>query len=80
LVVFDITGASKNVFFELGFTLGLGIEFLLVYDKTIVTDFDKQIPFYAKQYGCLGYSGTDELREVVQRSIEARGIIGRGNI
>jgi len=73
-VIVDLTGKRLSVAIETGFALGLGIEMIFVYDKTVHPDFD-ELEFYVKHYQCHGYENTDDLAKYVDSAIRARGIV-----
>ena len=69
-VVADLTGERVDVAFEAGFAFGLGIEVIYVYDKRVKDELPKG--FYSKHFQCHGYSGHDELRDIIKAAIGAR--------
>lgn len=70
-IVIDLTGARNSVFFEAGFSYGLGIEALYVYHKDKIKA-GTPMEFYVKHYQCYGYSDIDELEIVLKDAIGAR--------
>lgn len=70
-VVVDLTGNRGSVFFEAGFTFGLGIESIYVYKESDVEE-GSQLEFYVKHYKCYGYKDEKELKDKLRDAILAR--------
>lgn len=70
-VVIDLTGGRNSVFFEAGFSYGLDIDCIYVYNGTLITE-GSPLDFYVKHYQCYSYTTIEELKEKVTNAINAR--------
>ena len=69
-VVIDLTAARPSVFFEAGFTFGLGLQAIYVYKKS--PEQNEALEFYVKHYQCYAYENSEELTERIKDVILAR--------
>jgi len=70
LLVADVTGHRENVYFEVGFAMGLGIPVIWTCHKTDI----EELPFDTRQYNHIVWSGSEDLKERLIKRIEAMPI------
>jgi hypothetical protein len=70
-IIIDLTGGRKSVYFEAGFSHGLGVEQIFVYKRSAIKD-DESLDFYVKHYQCYGYDKEVDLRGILINAIRAR--------
>lgn len=71
-VVVDLTGDRGSVFFEAGFTYGLGIEIIYVYKEGEDKKKNPSLEFYARHHQCYKYIDEVDLKEKVKNAINGR--------
>jgi|GEM_PF-3574442 len=71
-VVVDLTGQRPSVFIEAGYTLGRGIQTILVIERKYWEANKKDLEFYLTNYNIKQYSSPEELSEIVETAIRER--------
>jgi nucleoside 2-deoxyribosyltransferase len=73
-LVADFTGHRGGVYFEAGFAMGLGLPVFWTCRRDDLTN----LHFDVRQYNCIDWSDTNDLKQRLQRRIEA--VIGAGPV
>lgn len=71
-VVVDLTEQRPSVFVEAGYSMGRGIQTILVINREYWEAHQSDLEFYVKNYNIKKYSSAVELEEIVERAIRER--------
>jgi hypothetical protein len=71
-LVADFTGHRQNVYFETGFSIGLGLQVIWTCRNNDIAD----LHFDIRQYNCIAWKDEADLAQRLQRRIEA--MFGQG--
>jgi phage FluMu protein Com len=73
-IVADFTGQRAGVYFEAGFALGLGLPVIWTCKKDDI----KNLHFDIRQYNCIDWDDTEDLKKRLTNRIEA--VLGKGRL
>ncbi len=71
LAIIDLTGGSKNVFYEAGFAKALNIDVIYVY-RVGEVERASDLAFYVRHYACKEYTSPEHLKAIIINAIRAR--------